>query len=105
MKILFDHCMPARLRRFLPAHDVQTAKEMGWELLRNGRLLEQAQQQFEVMLTVDQNMPYQQNLKGRTLCVLVLVVPNNRLETLRSLLPQVEETLQHLRAGEFILIE
>jgi len=53
VKILLDHCIPKRFKFSLPAHEVKTAREMGWQGLKNGKLLAQAAKQFEVMLTVD----------------------------------------------------
>jgi predicted nuclease of predicted toxin-antitoxin system len=62
MRILLDHCVDWRLSRSLPAHEVKSAQEMGWEQLRNGDLLTAASAQFDVLLTVDQKMKSQQNL-------------------------------------------
>ena len=61
MNILFDHCVPKRLRRSL-SHPVKTTREMGWERLRNGILLAEAAKQFDLLLTVDQNIKHQQNM-------------------------------------------
>lgn len=61
-----DHCVPCPLRRELPDHDITTTREMGWEALKNGKLLEAAQAAgLVVLLTVDQNLRYQQNRQGR----------------------------------------
>jgi hypothetical protein len=63
MRILLDECVPRRLARELAGHDVRTVPEMGWSGKRNGELLQlMAGQGFEVFLTVDQNLRYQQNL-------------------------------------------
>lgn len=59
MKILFDQGTPAPLRHALPSHAVSTAYEMGWASLTNGDLLEAAQRSFDVLVTTDQNLPYQ----------------------------------------------
>ena len=72
MKILFDHGTPAPLRRHLAGHEISTAYEMGWAQLSNGELLAAAEKAFDVFITTDQNLRYQQNLTGRTLVILVL---------------------------------
>lgn len=101
MKILFDHCTPRRLRRLLAAHLVRTSAEMGWDALRNGLLLDQAEAGgFEVLLTVDQNLRYQQNLTGRTVSVVVMVALSNKYTSLVPLIPQVEAVLLTLQPGQ-----
>jgi len=73
VKVLFDHNVPKRLRRSLPEHEVRTAREMGWSELTNGVLLDTAQAAgFQVMVTGDKNLSYQQNLQGRELALVVL---------------------------------
>ena len=74
MKILFDHGTPAPLRQHLVGHSVDTAASMGWERLQNGELLDQAQRHgYEVLVTTDQSMRYQQNLSRRGLAIVVLM--------------------------------
>src|SRR5271166_92339 len=73
MRILFDHGTPAPLIPFLEGHTVTKAKDLGWERLVNGELLKAAEQAgFEVLLTTDKNMASQQNLKSRTIAIVVL---------------------------------
>ena len=73
MKILFDQGTPAPLRRHLAGHSVDTAYERGWSDLPNGDLLDSAELDgYELLITTDQNIRYQQNLGGRQLGVLVL---------------------------------
>lgn len=100
MRVLLDHCAPKRLRRLLADHEVKTAYQMGWEKVKNGKLLTLAQTEFDVFLTVDQNLAYQQNLEGRSLAVIVLVAPNNKVETLAPLMLQVEALLAGARPGQ-----
>ena len=74
MKILFDQGTLAPLRRYLDGHSVDTAYERGWSELRNGDLLEEAEKSgYELLITTDQNMRYQQNLAGKRLGILVLL--------------------------------
>jgi predicted nuclease of predicted toxin-antitoxin system len=73
VKVLFDHNIPKKLRTHLPGHDVTTSRELGWDALKNGELLAVAELNgFEVMVTGDKNLSYQQNLKGRQLALIVL---------------------------------
>ncbi len=77
MKILFDQNVPGPLRKFLPGHEVRTARNMGWELLENGLLLSTAEiRGFNLLVTADQNLSYQQNLAGRQISILELTKNN-----------------------------
>jgi hypothetical protein len=76
MLILFDHVTPAGLARFLPGHAVTRAKDRRWDTLTNGDLLAEAERAgFDVLLTGDKNMRYQQNLRGRRIAIVVLSSP------------------------------
>jgi hypothetical protein len=73
MRVLPDHSVPAPLRRYLIGHQVTEAVEQGWERLENGDLLTAAETAgFEVLVTSDKNIRYQQNLTGRTIAIVVL---------------------------------
>jgi len=73
VKVLFDHNVPKRLRRLLQDHNISTSREMGWDSLKNGDLLVAAEASgFEVMVTGDKNLAYQQNLEGRKLGLVIL---------------------------------
>ena len=74
MKILFDQGTPVPLRRYLPGHAVDTAYERGWSALANGDLLATAEQDgYEILITTDRNLRYQQNLAGRQVAIVVLL--------------------------------
>lgn len=74
MKILFDQGTPAPLRKHLAGHEVSTAFELGWSKLANGALIDAAEKAgFEVFITTDQNLRYQQNLRERKLAIIVLL--------------------------------
>jgi hypothetical protein len=76
MLILFDHVTPRGIARFLPGHAVTRAKDRGWDTLTNGNLLAEAERAgFDVLLTADKNMRYQQNLTGRRIALVVLSTP------------------------------
>lgn len=73
MRVLFDQGTPVPLRKHLPAHQVATTFELGWNNLKNGELLQKAEESgFSVLVTTDQNLRYQQNLTGRKIAVVVL---------------------------------
>ena len=73
MLVLFDHGTPRGIAAALPDHDVKVAREMGWDTLSNGELLEAAEVAgFQVLLTTDKNLRYQQNFSGRRIAVVVL---------------------------------
>lgn len=100
MKLLVDESLPRGLKRELSAHDVATVAEMGWVGRSNGELLELAKDDFDVFLTADQGFPYQQNLSGSRLAVVVLAAKINRLEDLRPLVPSLLELLPTIKKGE-----
>ena len=97
MRILLDHCVDWRLARSLPAHSVRSTADMGWQKLRNGNLLAAAAGQFDVMLTVDQNIRHQQNLAKLPVAVVVVVAKTNRLADLLPLVAAVEEAFKTLQ--------
>jgi hypothetical protein len=89
MKILLDECVPRRFRSALRGHDCQTVPEAGFAGEKNGRLLRLAEEAgFEVFLTIDRGIAYQQNLNSRRMSVLIIVTRSNRLA---DLLPHAEE--------------
>ena len=76
MLILFDHVTPRGIARFLPGHTIAMAKERGWDTLTNGNLLAEAERAgFDVLLTADKNMRYQQKLASRRIALVVLSTP------------------------------
>ena len=105
MKILFDHCTPKPLRRHLVGHAVKTAYQMGWDRVVNGKLLALAETEFDVFLTVDQNIPDQQNMRGRAIAVIVLVAFATSPVTLVPLMPQVLALLPTVQPGQVYFVE
>ena len=104
MKILLDHCVDWHLGRSLPTHTVKSAQGMGWDALQNGKLLAAAATDFEVFLTVDRNLKYQQNLDHLPIAVVVLIGRTNRLAELQKLIPDVE-LLPSLRPCSLVEID
>lgn len=86
MRILFDQGTPVPLRRALMGHDVATAHELGWASLSNGDLLQEAEGKFNLLITTDQNLQYQQSVAGKQLAILVLPTTN-----WRQLLPHAQQ--------------
>lgn len=76
MRVLFDHSTPAPLAKHLTGHSVAKAKDCGWDQLSNGDLLAEAERAgYDILLTADKNMRYQQNLTGRKIALVVLSTP------------------------------
>lgn len=104
MRILFYHSTPAPLRYALKDHVVAEAIERGWERLFNGDLLNEAEAAgFELLVTADKNMRYQQNLTGRKITILVLV--NAQWPILRRHLGKVVAAVNAATPGSFIEVE
>jgi len=95
MKILLDESLPRKLRiDFRPEHEVWTVRDKGWLSKKNGELLRlMTDDNFEIFVTVDRNLSYQQNLKRLSVTIVVLVAKDNRLVTLRMLVPKIFERL------------
>jgi predicted nuclease of predicted toxin-antitoxin system len=104
MKILFDQGTPVPLRRHLPRHDVVTAAEMDWSQLTNGELLAVATEAgFEVLVTTDQNLRYQQNLKDRRIAVVVLMTAS--WPRISKQADKVAAAIEGVRSGDYIEVE
>jgi hypothetical protein len=99
MRVLLDECFPRALRAELSGHEVTTVAEAGWAGANNGALLRLAATRFEVLLTVDRNLEYQQNYSGLTIAVIVVDAPSNDVEILRPLMPKVREALPNAKPG------
>lgn len=102
MKILLDECTPHVLKRLLTGFEITTVQDLGWSGITNGSLLDLADKQFDVLITSDQNLKYQQNLARRRLSVIQL--PTNQVPIVASLAPRVEAVLKTIRSGEFVEI-
>ena len=100
MKLLLDECIDRRLAKDLEEHDVKTVPQMGWAGIKNGALLTLAEKEFDVSVTVDQNLSFQQNLPRFNIAVLVLHASSNRLADLRPLVPKILSAIPILTKGE-----
>ena len=94
-----DECVDWRLARDIVGHDVKTAGQMGWTTVKNGELLALASQGFDVFVTVDRNLTFQQNLVSFSLAVIVLRAKTNRLADLRPLLPHLLAAIESAKPG------
>ena len=98
-----DECVPLKLVRLLSGHEFTTALEKGWGSFKNGRLLALAEPDFDLFLTCDRNILYQQNLKGRTIAILML--STNHWPTLKAQVNVVQAALDRIEPGQFERVE
>lgn len=99
MRVFLDECVDWRLSRDIVGHEVKTAREMGWTSIRNGELLALAAGVFDVFVTVDRNLAFQQNIASLPIPVVVLRAPTNRLLDLRQLVPELLAAIASARPG------
>jgi hypothetical protein len=99
VKVLLDECIDWRLARDITGHEVKTARQMGWATLKNGELLKLVCRHFDVFVTVDQNLPFQHNLRLLSITIIVLHGKTNRLADLRPLIPKLLETIDASAPG------
>lgn len=99
MLILLDHSVPQPLRAYLPAHTVHTAEQLGWDRLPDGQMMTLAEEGgYELLITCDKRLRYQQNLTGRNLSVLVLMYNNWQL--IRTRVDAINAAINEMRPGE-----
>lgn len=94
----------AELKREIANHEVVTVTEQGWSGIKNGELLNLAATEFDIFLTVDQNLSFQQNLRNFNMGIILMVARNNRLKTLLPLMPTLRVAIERVKAGEIIRI-
>ena len=104
MKLLLDECTPKRLRLDFPGHEVSTVDQAGLKGLKNGTLLRAASGQFDVLITVDKNIPFQQKVATCPIAIVVLVARSNRYDELKLLIPKVLEALLSIKTGDVVRI-
>ena len=104
MKILIDECLPAALRGTLTAmgHECETARRAGYGSKKNGELLALAEDVWDVLLTSDRRMKYQQNMTGRNVAVVVLCAKSNRMKDLLPLMPAFAQALLSVSSGQIV---
>ena len=96
MRILLDEDLPRRLGTLLTGHEPETVPKNGWSGVKNGKLLALAATKFDVFLTMDQNIEFQQNLATLPIAILVVEALSNRMEHLQALVPEILKELIHI---------
>lgn len=105
MKLLIDECLPRKLKFALSDYDVFTVPEMGWSGKKNGELLRLMVDEFDVFITIDGNLRYQQSITDLPIAMILLSAHNNKLESLLPLIPQIHDHLKHIEKGQVIVIK
>ncbi len=103
MKVLLDECVPRRLSRDLP-HDVDTVPGIGQAGKQNGALLRVVSPDYDVFLTLDQNLQYQQNLAYFPIAILVVCAPSNRYDDILPFVPDILAALDAIAPGNLVVI-
>lgn len=104
MLVLFDHGTPRGIIRALQGHTVKEARTQGWDTLSNGELLDAGENAgFEVLLTTDKNLRYQQNLQGRKLAIIVL--SKSRWSLVNAAMQQIVDAVNGAKPGSYTLVD
>ena len=104
MKVLLDECVDRRRAKLIVDHEVKTVPQMRWATIKNGELLALAERQFDVFVTVDRNLSFQQNLPRYNIAVIILRAPSNQLKDLQPLVPMLLDLLPKTKRGEVFYI-
>jgi predicted nuclease of predicted toxin-antitoxin system len=104
MKVLIDENLPRKLAGHLTGHECRTVAECGWAGKKNGELLSLAEDQFDVLLTLDKNIPYQQDLKLGRIAILIVRAPSNRVQDLLPVIPDCLVALQTIEPGHVVRV-
>jgi predicted nuclease of predicted toxin-antitoxin system len=104
MKILIDECLPDELKESVAAmgHECQTVRRAGYGSKKNGELLALAEGRWDVLLTSDRNLKYQQNMTGRKVSIVVLCAESNRMRDLLPLMPACNQALLSIAPGQIV---
>lgn len=105
MRVLLDECLPKKLKNDLPGVTVQTVTERGWSGKTNGILLQLAEPHFDVFVTSDQNLQYQQNLRNTRLAVILLSAKSSTYQTLKPLAPKILSLLKSFQSGQIVRLK
>ena len=104
MRVLLDESVPRQLAPLLTGHSVSTVPREGWAGIANGELLRRAAERFDALITGDQNLEFQQDTASVGLGIVVLVAPNNRVETITPMASRIVEALADLRPGRVVRV-
>jgi hypothetical protein len=103
MKILLDECVPWPMHKFLSGHECFTAQQRGWGGIKNGDLLHRAEEEFDLFITSDQNIRYQQNLAGRQIAILEL--STNDFRRIKAAAVLIQSVVAAMQPREFRQLE
>jgi predicted nuclease of predicted toxin-antitoxin system len=104
MKLLLDECVTQDLKNQLAGHAVATVVEAGFKGLKNGELLRAAADEFDVLITVDRNLPYQQNIRSLPIAVMVVEAGGITFRHLKIMTPQILQSLETIQPGQVITV-
>lgn len=104
MRIFVDECLPAALKATVAAlgHECETVRRAGFGSKKNGELLSLAEGRWDVLLTSDKNLKYQQNIKGRNISIVILCARTNRMKDLLPLMPGCAQALLTISPGRVV---
>lgn len=100
MRVLLDNCVPRKLATHLVGHQTTTVAKLGWNSLNDGPLLDAAENQCDVFVTMDRSIPFQQQLGHRSFAVILLRATSNRIEQLQPLVSDILTTLADIQPGQ-----
>lgn len=100
MRVLLDECVPKRLGKLLTSHECRIPAQMGWAGIKNGRLLALAEKEFDIRVTMDRNLSFQQHIPKVAIGLVVLRARSNRLGDLLPLGPEILAAISSVRSGE-----
>ena len=105
-RVLLDENVDRRLKRFFDSEfAVSTVAEKGWSGLTNGRLLSEAASHFDVMVTMDSNIPHQQNLACQSMAIILVRAKSNRRDEIEPLMPKINAAVKKAEAGQLVIVE
>ncbi|GCL36943.1 MAG: DUF5615 family PIN-like protein [Sphaerospermopsis kisseleviana] len=104
MKLILDECIDRRLTQEFIGYEIKTVPQMGWAGTKNGKLLALIEKEFDVFITVDRNLSFQQNLSQFNIAVVVLQAKSNRLMDLKPLVPKILDILSTVIKGQSVVI-
>jgi len=104
-RVLLDECVDRGLLSEITGHEVRTVPDVGWASVKNGELLSRAQGDFDVFVTTDKNLMFQQNLPKFDIAVIVLAGKTNRLHDLLPLVPRSLEILPSAKPSDSLILE
>ena len=103
MRILLDECVPWPMRRLLANHSCTSVQAEGWSGIRNSELLKRAEATFDLLITADQNIVYQQNLSGSTISILEL--STNDLRRILAAAALIQQAVEKIQPGQFVTLD